>query len=185
MHVMKTIRPQELNGLPVGLLLDVRTSAEYQEMHIPGSILEPIHSLDPSKIRNLANGQEVYVVCKSGNRARQAVEKLNEHGLVNATVVEGGVTAWESAGLPVQKGLKTISLERQVRIAAGMLVIFGTALGVALHPAFYALAAFVGVGLVFAGITDSCGLGMVLARMPWNNRGSCESGSCSTTPSRA
>jgi hypothetical protein len=82
--------------------------------------------------------------------------------------VEGGTQAWDQAGLPVIRGEKTISLERQVRIAAGLLVVSGTALGAFVHPYFLGLAAFVGAGLVFAGITDTCGMGMILARMPWN-----------------
>lgn len=77
--------------------------------------------------------------------------------------------SWMSAGLPIIEGAKTISLERQVRIAAGSLVFIGALLSYVVHPAWIALSAFVGAGLVFAGITDTCGMGMVLARMPWNN----------------
>jgi rhodanese-related sulfurtransferase len=92
-------------------------------------------------------------------------------GYANLVNVEGGTLAWEQAGLPVVRGKEAISLERQVRIAAGSLVLLGTALGAFVHPAFLGLAAFVGAGLVFAGVTDSCGLGMLLARMPWNQAG--------------
>ena len=72
------------------------------------------------------------------------------------------------SGLPVVRGKKAISLERQVRIAAGLLVLLGAVLGWLVHPAFVGLSAFVGAGLVFAGVTDTCGMGMLLARMPWN-----------------
>jgi hypothetical protein len=82
--------------------------------------------------------------------------------------VEGGTQAWDEAGLPVVRGQKAISLERQVRIAAGSLVLLGALLGYFAHPYWIALSAFVGAGLVFAGITDTCGMGMLLARMPWN-----------------
>ena len=82
--------------------------------------------------------------------------------------VEGGTLACVEAGLPVVRGKKAISLERQVRIAAGSLVLLGVLLGWFVHPAFIGLSAFVGAGLVFAGITDTCGMGMMLARMPWN-----------------
>ena len=88
----------------------------------------------------------------------------------NVVNVEGGTLAWEKAGLPVVPGKKAISLERQVRIAAGLLVLLGTAFGWFVHPAFLGLSAFVGAGLVFAGVTDTCGMGMLLARMPWNGR---------------
>ncbi len=82
--------------------------------------------------------------------------------------VEGGTQAWDQAGLPVVRGQQAMSLERQVRIAAGSLVVLGSALGAFVSPYWIGLAAFVGAGLVFAGITDTCGMGMLLARMPWN-----------------
>jgi hypothetical protein len=93
-------------------------------------------------------------------------------------VVQGGVQAWEAAGLPLNRGRKTLSLERQVRIIAGALVVVGAVLGYLVHPAWVGLSGFVGAGLVFAGITDTCGMAMVLARMPWNQRSGCRDGSC-------
>jgi len=88
--------------------------------------------------------------------------------------VEGGTQAWDQAGLPVVRGKKTISLERQVRIAAGTLVLVGSLLGAFVSPWWIGLAAFVGAGLVFAGITDTCGMGLLLARMPWNQAGAAQ-----------
>ena len=82
--------------------------------------------------------------------------------------VEGGTLACVERGLPAVRGRKTISLERQVRIAAGAMVLLGAGLGWLVHPAFMGLSAFVGAGLVFAGLTDTCGMGLMLARMPWN-----------------
>jgi hypothetical protein len=122
--------------------------------------------------------QPLYVICRSGSRGKQACEKLVAAGHANVINVEGGTQAWEAAGLPVVRGQKGISLERQVRIAAGSLVLVGALLGYFAHPYWIALAAFVGAGLVFAGITDTCGMGMLLARMPWNQvpeSPSCES----------
>ena len=84
-------------------------------------------------------------------------------------VVEGGTKAWAAAGLPVTCGKGVISVERQVRIAAGLLLLTGAALAWFIHPAYVAISAFVGAGLTFAGITDWCGMGLLLARMPWNN----------------
>ena len=107
------------------------------------------------------------MICRSGSRGQKACEKLATAGL-RVVNVEGGTQAWEAAGLPVVRGRKTISLERQVRIAAGSLVVVGSALGYFVNPAWIGLAAFVGAGLVFAGITDTCGMGLLLARMPWN-----------------
>lgn len=153
------------------LLLDVRTPAEFGDAHIEGSILHPLSDLDVAIVQKLAAGKErCVVVCRSGNRARQAAEKLYG-AIANLTVLEGGVGAWENAGLPLIRGKKSISLERQVRIAAGGIVVLGTILGTVAHPAWYLLCAFIGAGLVFSGVTDTCGMGMVLAKMPWNTRG--------------
>ncbi|MFO1020702.1 MAG: rhodanese family protein [Planctomycetales bacterium] len=98
----------------------------------------------------------------------QACQKLLTAGHGQVINVEGGTKAWIAAGQSVIRGKKTISLERQVRIAAGFLVVAGAALGFFVHPYWIGLSAFVGAGLMFAGITDTCGMAMVLARMPWN-----------------
>lgn len=171
---MKTIQARELHGnIGRGVLLDVRTPAEHGEIHIPGSELMPLHELDPRKAAELVPpGGACYVVCRSGQRARQAAEKLEAAGVPDVVVLEGGVNAWDAAGLPVNRGRAAISIERQVRIGAGLLVVSGVALGILVSPWFLALTVFVGCGLVFAGITDWCGMGLLLARMPWNNRAS-------------
>ena len=100
--------------------------------------------------------------------AKQACAKFIAAGFTNVVNVEGDTLVWAEAGLPVVRGKKAISLERQVRIAAGSLVLTGAILGWLVHPAFIGLSAFVGAGLVFAGVTDTCGMGLLLARMPWN-----------------
>ena len=153
------------------LLLDVRTPAEFEEIHIDGAVLHPLNDLNPAHVKKLAEGKGAcFVICRSGGRARQAAEKLAAHGLTGVQIMSGGMQAWESEGLPVTRGRKTISLERQVRIAAGGLVFVGSTLAYLVNPGWLALPAFVGAGLMVAGITDTCGMGMVLARMPWNNR---------------
>lgn len=151
-------------------LIDVRTPVEFREVHVTFARNEPLDRLDPTalmKARNGATQQPLYVICKSGNRANQACEKFVAAGFTNIVNVEGGTSAWEQTGLPVVRGKKAVSLERQVRIAAGLLVLIGVALSF-VHPYWIGLSAFVGAGLVFAGVTDTCGMGMILARMPWN-----------------
>lgn len=157
-------------------LIDVRTPAEHGEVHIDGSGLMPLDRLDPSAVVG-----PCVLVCRSGKRAEQALQKLEAAGCRDLAVLEGGVNAWESAGLPVTRGKAVLSLERQVRIAAGLLVLTGVGLGNWVHPGFYGLAAFVGAGLTFAGLTDWCGMAMLLAKMPWNQRSGscCQGGSCS------
>ena len=96
---------------------------------------------------------------------------LTKEGFTQPIVVTGGTLAWIDAGLPVTRGTaKVISLERQVRIVAGALVVTGVVLAQSVNHWFIGLSAFVGAGLVFAGITDFCGMGLLLARMPWNKR---------------
>ncbi len=173
---MTTITPARLQQLldsHAGLsVLDVRTPVEFADAHVPQARNVPLDKFDPQSL--LASGQvpkdqPVYLLCRSGGRAAKAAEKLAKHGLDNAVVVAGGTLAWVDAGLPVNRGTaKVISLERQVRLAAGSLVFIGVLLAVFVHPYFIALPGFVGAGLVFAGITDFCGMGLLLAKLPWN-----------------
>jgi rhodanese-related sulfurtransferase len=170
-----TISPRELNamrlrGEPVELI-DVRTPVEFQEVHADAARNVPLDALDPAALVQARQGsadRPLYFICRSGGRAKQACEKLITAGHANVVNVEGGTSAWTEAGLPVVRGKKAVSLERQVRIAAGLLVLLGAVLGGLVHRAFFLLPAFVGAGLVFSGVTDTCGMGLLLARMPWN-----------------
>lgn len=173
-----TISPQQLaelcqSGQKIELV-DVRTPVEFREVHVAAARNVPLDRLDPSAVANGSTQEPLYVICKSGGRGQQACEKFVKAGYANVFNVEGGTTACIEAGLPVVRGKKAISLERQVRIAAGTLVLLGVGLSF-VHPAFVGLSAFVGAGLVFAGITDTCGMGMILARMPWNQ---CDTSCC-------
>ncbi len=175
---MKTIAPTQLHQLlttePDLALLDVRTPVEYAEVHVPQASNVPLDSLAPKELfdsGHLSKGQPVYIFCRTGGRAKKAAEMFAKEGFSQPVVVEGGTLAWNDAGLPVKRGTtKVISLERQVRIVAGLLVVIGIVLGYIVHPWFIGLSAFVGVGLVFAGITDFCGMGLLLAKLPWNTR---------------
>ncbi|KAA5541957.1 rhodanese-like domain-containing protein [Roseiconus nitratireducens] len=152
-------------------LIDVRTPVEFREIHADGARNYPLDSLDPKRVLEARNGRSaepLYVICRSGNRSSMGVKKFLDAGFDNVVNVDGGTSAWEQAGLPVQRGKKAISLERQVRIVAGFLVLLGAVLGFFVNSYFIALSAFIGAGLMFAGITDTCGMGMMLAKMPWN-----------------
>ncbi|HCS55522.1 rhodanese-like domain-containing protein [uncultured Rubinisphaera sp.] len=185
MSASSTITPDKLQELmksnPDLDLIDVRTPAEFQELHVNVARNIPLDQLDPDAVvkdRNGSSEEPVYMICRSGSRGEMACQKFQKAGHSNVVNVAGGTMACEEAGLPVVRGRKVMSLERQVRIAAGSLVVIGTALGAFVHPGFLGIAAFVGAGLVFAGITDTCGMGMMLARMPWNqcsgNSSSCK-----------
>jgi rhodanese-related sulfurtransferase len=181
-----TIRPQQLADLCRSGqidLMDVRTPVEFRELHAADARNLPLDRLDPVTVmqaRNCSKDEPLYLICRSGSRGRQACEKFLGAGFTNVVNVEGGTVAWAECGLPVVRGKKAISLERQVRIAAGSLVVLGALLGWLAYPVFIALSAFVGAGLVFAGITDTCGMGLLLARMPWNQVKDSPANCCAT-----
>lgn len=149
------------------LLLDVRTPTEFSGARLHDAVLRPLGSIRSEEVKALAAGREVVVICEGGIRAERAAGELC--GAVSVTVMQGGMKAWRAARLPMIKGQRRgLPLERQVFMAAGGLVLSGVALGTLAHPWFYALAGFVGAGLVFAGATGTCGMGLLLAKMPWN-----------------
>jgi rhodanese-related sulfurtransferase len=162
------------------LIIDVRTPAEFESAHLENSIPYPLINFDPKLVMNFPGfNKGCLLVCQSGNRARQAAEKLYEAGAKTPLyVLEGGIQGWDSAGLPLIRGKKSISLERQVRITAGALVLMGVILSALHNPLWIVLSGFVGAGLVFAGITDTCGMVMLLSRMPWNQTRSSSCSSC-------
>jgi rhodanese-related sulfurtransferase len=169
-----TIAPEQLAQLcregRVIDLIDVRTPIEFREVHVDFARNVPLDRLSLPAVNELRSSppdEPVYVICRSGARGRQARDQLAAAGLTVINV-EGGTLACEKAGLPVVRGKKAVALDRQVRIIAGSLVVLGSALGFFVHPAWIALAAFVGAGVAYAGITDSCPMAIMLSRMPWN-----------------
>ena len=178
-HSIPSISVRELaqrshgeNSLDV---VDVRTAGEFATVHTPLAENVPLDRLDPHLVmqnRRGASGQPLYLICRSGGRSQKACEIFMEAGYENIVSVEGGMLAWEKADLPlVRSPGKTISLEGQVRIGAGALVLAGSVLAWFLNPAYIGLSIFVGAGLVYAGLTGSCAMGVLLSRMPWNRRG--------------
>ena len=171
---MRTITAHELQHLlvanPALPLIDVRTPLEFSEVHATLARNIPLDELDPASLGS-PKDQPVYLLCRSGQRAMKAAAQLSKASYTQPIVVEGGTLAWVEANLPVARSaVKIISLERQVRIAAGSLVLLGALLGWFANRWFFGLSAFVGAGLVFAGVTDFCGMGLLLAKMPWNKR---------------
>ncbi|MET0072510.1 MAG: rhodanese-like domain-containing protein [Candidatus Thiodiazotropha sp.] len=160
-------------------LLDVRTGMEYSSGHIPGAKLLTLDEIrDQSLIERLGDPQArdhaaIYVTCQSGFRARQAVERLHESGYHNLVLVEGGTDGWEKAGLPMKRCGRIISLERQVQIAIGSLLLLKVIFGFTLHELFFLAGAMIGIGLIMAGVTRWCGMARLIAMMPWNRNNSC------------
>ena len=153
-------------------LIDVRTPGEFKEVHVAQSLLHPLGTLNPADLKkdtHFDQDKPLYILCRSGARASTASADLAASGFKDVLVVEGGIEEWIRSGLPVTRGPKQgISIERQVRIGAGALVFLFTLLGILVSPAFLVIPAFIGAGLVFAGITDWCGMGLLLAKAPWN-----------------
>ncbi|SMF04856.1 Rhodanese-related sulfurtransferase [Alteromonadaceae bacterium Bs31] len=155
-------------------IIDIRTPAECQRQYLPGSVYLPLQRLNAESVaqylpKTASPDNSIYLLCQSGIRAEAAARKLAGLKNVEWVVIEDGLSGIKACGGPVVAGeRKAMSLERQVRIAAGLVILAGVILGSLSSPLFYALSAFVGGGLVFAGITDRCGLAFVLARLPWN-----------------
>lgn len=163
-------------------IIDVREFPEFASERVARARLMPLSNFE-KHAADIDRSKPVYLMCRSGNRAKQAAEKLITKGFTDVHVVEGGMTAWASANLLVIRGeSKVWSLERQVRFAAGSLVVLGVLLTIFVNSYFVILSAFVGAGLVFAAVTDTCGMAMMLARMPWNRA---KGATCETTPQKA
>jgi rhodanese-related sulfurtransferase len=152
------------------ILVDVRESGEYATEHIVGSISIPLSTFDQNLIEN--NGDKPLVICcQSGMLSSRASQKLLDNGYDHVVQLKGGLSSWKAAGLKTQVDRHVpISLFRQVQIVAGSLVAIGTGLGVFVSPWFLVLSGFVGCGLVFAGVTNTCAMGMLLMKLPYNQR---------------
>jgi rhodanese-related sulfurtransferase len=152
------------------VVIDVRTPGEFESVHLPSAKNRPLDQLDGyrDEIRGLVDeGREVILVCRSGARAHQAQEQLAAAGLPELPILEGGVLAWEAADGPVVQDVIRWDLERQVRFVAGLIVL--TAVLVSLvWPSARFVAGAVGAGLVFASLTNTCAMGMLLTRLPYN-----------------
>jgi rhodanese-related sulfurtransferase len=147
--------------------IDVRSPGEYASGHIPGAVNIPMEQVE-ARLDDLLPGVPIVLVCEAGKRARM-VAGLIESCRKDVTVLDGGTSAWSAAGLPLVASVKSrFSLERQVRLIAGSLVLTSVVLAVMVDRAWLGLTAFVGAGLTFAGLTDICLMAGLLIRMPWN-----------------
>lgn len=169
--MLQAISPQEAARMlrEGATLVDIREPDEHARARIPGAASLPLSRLEEAELA-VHQGKPVLFHCRSGARTQGNAARLAaKAGLCEAFIVEGGLDAWKRAGLPVTEDRRQpLELMRQVQIAAGSMVALGVVLGTTVNPGFYALSGFVGCGLVFAGITGTCGLASLLRRMPWN-----------------
>jgi rhodanese-related sulfurtransferase len=156
--------------------IDVREYPEFAAGFIEGSQLIPLGTLEVAS-KSLDKEQPVMLVCRSGRRAEQARQMLHHRGFQSLSVLEGGIEAWQAAEKPLAVvERRPWSLERQVRIVAGLLILMTLAISKWLSWYFLFGTAFVGAGLVFAGLTDTCMMASILRHLPWNRQWACAQG---------
>ncbi|PWU58728.1 sulfurtransferase [Micromonospora globispora] len=155
-------------------LLDVRTPAEFETSHIPGAYNVPLDLLKEHReeLRNHLD-EDVVLICRSGARATQAEQALAGVGLPNLKVLNGGMLAWQATNAPIRQGKQRWDLERQVRLVAGSIVL-ASVLGSVFVPGLKWVAGFIGAGLTFAAVTNTCAMGMMLGKLPYNRGASCD-----------
>lgn len=177
MTALKSIAPREAADLvrKGAVLIDIREDNERAREQIPGTVHRALSSIEKSGTLGAAAGaahhKTLIFHCRTGMRTQANAEALADAASCEAYILEGGLEAWKTAGLPVKfDRTQPIEIMRQVQIAAGSLVLLGVILGFTAHPAFFALSGAVGGGLVFAGVSGFCGMARLLALMPWNRR---------------
>lgn len=171
---LEMVSPEEVQTYiskdPSVKLLDVRSPLEFNGTHIENSINIPIDMLS-TRITELSRSNQTYIVfCRTGNRSPMAADMLLQAGIQSVKIMEGGITRWQSEKYPVIKGETVISLERQVRTIAGSLVLSGIIMAWLVHGAFIWISIWVSCGLIFAGMTDNCLMGMLLMKLPYNKK---------------
>jgi rhodanese-related sulfurtransferase len=153
-------------------MIDVRSASEFAAGHVPGAVNIPLEQIE-GRLEDFEADRQILLICQSGMRARLAAGML-ETCRQDVAVLEGGTAAWIKEGLPVVASVKSRwSLERQVRLGAGLLVLAGVALAIVADTRWVWLSGFAGMGLTFAGLTDLCPMAVILGKMPWNRPSQC------------
>ncbi len=155
-------------------IIDVRSEDEVKALSFSGAVHHELDRIEKGDLPKLDPNQTTYVLCRSGKRSQRACEILKSQGFKNIYSVEGGILACQSQSGRVQKRSSTLPLMRQVMLAAGVLVLTGLVLSYSVHPYFFGVAVFVGLGLIFSGLTGYCGMAYLLQLMPWNKVKSCD-----------
>lgn len=150
------------------VLVDIREPDEFARSHIKGAQSQPLSVWEKAHL-TIDPDADVIFTCRSGMRTAGACDRLAVRVTGDAYVLDGGLNAWEKAGLPVETNAEApLEIMRQVQIAAGSLVLIGVLLGFFVAPTWFGLSAFVGAGLTFAGVSGFCGMARLLMLMPWN-----------------
>lgn len=169
--VLEKLAPQDVRArLDTGnaILIDIREPDEFARSHIAGAQSHPLSGWEKAHL-TVDPDADVIFTCRSGMRTSGACDRLAARVSGHAYILDGGIDGWSKAGLPVETDSKApLEIMRQVQIAAGSLVLLGVILGFAVAPAWFGLAAFVGAGLTFAGVSGFCGMARLLMLAPWN-----------------
>lgn len=160
------------------LLLDVREPDEHRRESIAGSSLTPTSGFDPRRLPQ-AGDRWIILHCKSGTRAREAARRCIDAGATHIACVAGGIEGWKAAGLPVIRDTRApLPVMQQTQIAMGSIVVISTALGAFWHPLALGVTAFIGCGMIFAGLTGNCGMATLIGQLPWNRTNAGSSAAC-------
>ncbi len=176
---LQTISPATLKqwlDKQEAVLIDVREPAEHHSARLEQSTLIPLGKIDHTSLP-VAKDRKLVIHCQKGARGRSACEKLlREYPELEVYNLEGGLEAWQAAGYEVaSSGSKILPLDRQVQLTIGLLLLTFSLLGYLLSPTWFAATALIGAGLTLAGATGFCGLALLIARMPWNQKGTPQS----------
>ena len=151
------------------LVLDVRTPAEFKSAHVPGAVNVPLDVLESNPGRFAAAiDRDTAIICRKGPRAERAQRALGEAGFNRTGVVEGGTEGWRDAGYELEYGAQRWDLERQVRLVAGSIVAAGVVASTVVPKAKW-VSAGIGSGLVFAAVSNTCAMGNLLMKLPYNS----------------
>lgn len=152
------------------IVIDVRTPGEFEAIHLAHAVNIPLGEIESraDDIRAYqADGKSVVLSCRTAARSHQAQERLARQGITDVAILDGGIVAWEAEGNPVVRDVIRWDLERQVRLAAGSIVALSILVSLVIPGARF-VAGFVGAGLVFAAVSNTCAMANVLSRLPYN-----------------
>jgi len=178
MAEISMITPQEASRLIDGnsaKFIDVRTVGEILAEQLPDSVFLPFDLVSRTRLEKMGVADKTPIlVCRSGTRAKQAAQALAQE-MGEVAVLDGGIVRWKHEGMITEQGRKVIPLERQVLVAAGMMMLIFTILGLLASPLFFAMTIFMSCGMIFAGTTGACGMARLLLLLPWNKAPMCGS----------
>ncbi len=162
------------------IVVDVREPSEHAAEKISDANLVPLSTLNKKSLPQCEN-KKLVIHCRSGKRSQAACEKLlAEDANLEIYNLEGGISSWAAAGHEVKSSGKFfLPLDRQVQVTVGLGILSGSLLSYFVNPSFIFLPIIFGTGLIFAGLSGYCGLAMLIAKMPWNQKSGQMITSCS------